>query len=199
MNNSKILRNAVLLTLLGTVTTYANSDGFYIGANASLIPLGDESMTLEYKDKPKITYNDISAYNFSLKTGYQHFKGNRVELYYRQNELDTKEGDISTQTFGVNYEWGFSSLSSDKLLPYASVGFGVGKASSKKLKTVDDVDVGEINFGLGVHYQFNENIDFQVGYEHISTAFIISDNDKNAKSEPGVGQNNVMASVSYKF
>ncbi len=196
MNNYKFLQSAMLLTLLST-GSYANSDGFYIGANASLVSLGDDSITTKDKDKTKTTYHDVSSSGFSLKTGYQHFNRNRVELYLRVNKLDSDEGYVTMQTVGVNYEWGFSSLSSEKLLPYASVGVGFGDASSKKLKLVDDVDVGEMTVGLGVRYQFNEKIDAQIGFQHIATGF--EDYDKTTDDVSVVAQNNIMVSVAYKF
>ncbi|MCK5855070.1 MAG: hypothetical protein KAG56_07605 [Sulfurovaceae bacterium] len=55
MNNYKILQSAVLLALL-TTGSHASSDGFYIGANASLVSLGDDSMEVTYKDNTKTTY-----------------------------------------------------------------------------------------------------------------------------------------------
>ncbi|MCK5855071.1 MAG: outer membrane beta-barrel protein [Sulfurovaceae bacterium] len=78
------------------------------------------------------------------------------------------------------------------------MGLGFGESSSTKLKAVDNVDVGEITFGIGVRYQFNENIDAQIGYQYISTGFDRPD-DKNIANELDVDQDNIMLSVAYKF
>lgn len=197
MKKYKFLQSAMLVTLITTVGQ-ANDNGFYVGANAAFITLGDDSMNVEHKGKTQTTYHKISSLNYGVKIGYQHFEGNRVELYFRQNNLDSKEGDISTQTMGINYEWAFSSFASENLLPYTSVGVGFGKASSSDLKDIDDVGVGEVTFGLGAHYQYAENVDFQVGYQYIKTGFTGSD-DKKIANDPEIGQNNIIVGMNYKF
>ena len=121
-----------------------------------------------------------------------------MELYYQHHELDAKEGDFSTESIGVNYEWGFSSIASDKWIPYVCVGFGAGKTSSSKLKSIDKADMAEGALGLGVRYQFTKNMDGQVGYKYTQIV-IDSFNDKDTDDVSKIGQNNVIFALNYKF
>jgi len=197
MRRYNFLHSAILIALLGTLS-HANSDGFYIGAETTIAGFGDESLKVTNKDKTTTTYKDIEYGHCNIKVGYQHFQGNRVEFYYRYNNLDPKVGDITTKTFGINYEWALSSLSTEKVVPYILIGFGGGKASSSKVKSIDKAEVGEGNLGFGVRYQFNQNIDMQVGYKHTATGFDKFDNDTTDKTST-IDQNSMMLGVAYKF
>ncbi len=197
MRKHSILQGVILLSLL-TGASYANSDGFYVGAEANLILLGDDSFTLTNKDATTRTYNRVEGSHANIKIGYQHFKNNRVELYYRYNNFDTNVGDIVTKTFGINYEWAFSSLSTKKLTPYALIGIGGGEAKSSSIKALDNAEVGEANFGVGIHYCLNEHIDFQAGYARIYTGFDAFDNQTTDKTS-AIAQDNFIVGASYKF
>jgi len=197
MKHYKLVQTLTLIALLSTLS-HANNNGFYIGADTSIASFGDQSLKITNKDKSTKTYKDIESSHCNIKVGYQHFKGNRVELYYRNNNLDTKAGDITTQTLGINYEWAFSSLSSDTITPYLSVGFGGGEASSKKIKSIDKAEVGEGSLGIGIHYQYNQNVDFQLGYTATSTGFDNFD-DKTIDETSTIDQDKVMLGLSYKF
>ncbi len=191
------LHNLILLALLGTVN-HANSDGLYIGVDTSIVSFEKETLKVTNKDKSTKTYKDVESTHCSIQVGYQHFDNNRVELYFRDRTLDTKVGDISSKTFGLNYEWGFSSISTEKIMPYALIGVGAGESSSSKLKHLDKADVIEVNFGAGIHYQFNQNIDLKVGYSHTDTAFGDFD-DKETDEMSDIAQDSIVLGLAYKF
>ena len=100
-----------------------------------------------------------------------------------------------------NYEFGFASLSSgSKLLPYLSLGVGSGKASSDKLKKVDDTNVIEFDMGLGIHYQVNENIYAMFAYGHDMIIFDDVKDSTNANYEiSNTATNTLKVGVSYHF
>jgi len=198
MKNYKFLHTVILIPLLGSIMAHANSDGFYIGAETSIISFGKESLEVTKKNKSKKTYKDVESTHCNIQVGYQHFDNNRVELYYRNRNLETKVGDISAKTFGVNYEWGFSSIATEKIMPYALIGVGTGESTSSKVKHIDKADVIEVNFGAGIHYQYNENIDLKVGYNHTDTAFGDFD-DKETDEMSDIGQDSIVLGVTYKF
>jgi len=193
----KLTNTIILLTLLSTLSQ-ANSDGIYIGVGSSIMDVGDDSLKVENKDKTKSTYHDISGPFHSIKVGYQHFDKNRVELYFRGHQMEAKEGDFNTKSVGINYEWGFTSLASEKLMPYVSLGLGAGEISSSDLKAIDKADMGEIIFGIGVRYQITENIDAQLAYNH--TGMIIDNfHDEETDEVSSLCQRNVMLGFNYKF
>jgi len=197
MKTYNFLHSAILIALFSTLSQ-ANSDGIYIGVDSTVISFGKESLKVTNKDKTIKTYKDVESSHCNIQIGYQHSENNRVELYFRDRKLDTKVGDISTKTFGINYEWAFSSLSSGKVIPYALIGAGAGEVSSSKLKHLDKADVIEINFGAGIHYQFNPNIDLKIGYNHTDTAFGDFD-DKNTDKMSEIGQDSIVLGIAYKF
>jgi opacity protein-like surface antigen len=197
MKQYKLLQTLTLTALFSTFTL-ANDNGFYIGVDTSIISFGDQSLKITNEDKSTKNYKDIESCHGDIKVGYQHFDGNRVELYYRHNELDTKAGDITTQTYGINYEWAFSSLSSETITPYLLIGFGGGEASSSKITAVDNAETGEGSFGLGIHYQYNKNVDFQIGYTATSTGFDGFDDEEIDKTST-IDQDKIMVGLSYKF
>jgi len=197
MKNYKLLQAITLIALLSTLS-YANSNGFYIGTDTTITDFGEQSLKVTNSDKSTKTYKDIDSSHCNIKMGYQHFHGNRLELYYRHNELDTKEGDIVTETVGINYEWVFSSISSETIKPYLLIGFGGGEATSSKIKSIDKAEAGEGSFGIGIHYQYNENIDLQLGYTAISTGFDNFD-DKDVDETSTIDQDKIIVGISYKF
>jgi len=194
--SNKIIALALLSTFIQADEVLPNA--WYVGTYSSITNLASEEMTIENKNKSKSKYHDIKGSSHSIKVGYRHFDGNRVELYYKGNEFKGDEGKFSTESLGVNYEWGFTSLSSKKLLPYLSLGFGVGEVTSSNIKAIDKSDIGEIIFGIGLHYTVNEDIVVQVGYNRTGT---IVDNfyDEATDDISAVGQDNIMLGLSYVF
>jgi len=197
MKNYKFLSNLIFLALLTTLS-HANSDGFYVGTDASIMLFGDDDLEITYKDGTKKNHKDINSFHYNMKIGYQHFNNNRLEFYYRKNKLDNSKEEIKTKTFGINYEWAFSSLATETIIPYALIGIGGGEVSSSNIKALDNAEVGEANLGVGIHYQFNENMDFQVGYTFTSTGFDNFDN-KTTDETSTIDQNKVVVGVAYKF
>ena len=197
MNSKKLLQSVILTSLLVT-TTQANSDGVYIGIESSAITFGKDSLKITNKDKSSITHKEIKNTHYNIKIGYQHFKNNRVEVYYRNNNIDTLLGELSQDIYGINYEWAFSCLTKNHVTPYLLLGIGGGEVTSKKLKNLYKSEIGEGNFGLGIHYQLNENIDVQVAYNYIATGFDKFDNKTTDKTSI-MGQDSFILGLSYKF
>ena len=197
MKKYQLISSVILLTLIST-TAQADNNGFYIGTDVNTLSIGDDNLKVTNKDKSEKSYKNFDSSQISFKAGYQHFKNNRVEFYYRHNKLEGDNGDITTKTFGVNYEWAFSSIATDKLIPYALIGIGGGKASSSYVKSVDNAEVGEGSLGLGVHYQFTPHLDMQLGYTITSTGFDKFDN-KSTDETSVIEQNKIIIGLAYKF
>ncbi len=198
MKKYQFLNSVILVTLLSTPSHANSEDGFYVGFDSTVANLGDESIKITNKDKSTKNYKEIDYDHCNIKVGYQHFQGNRIEFYYRHNNLNAKEGDITTKTYGFNYEWAFSSLGSDTIVPYILIGIGGGKVSSSKIKSIDKAEAGEANLGIGIHYKFNKNIDMQMGYSLTSTGFDKFDN-KTTDDTSVIDQNQLLLGLSYKF
>ena len=197
MKKYQLLNKITLIALLSTLS-HANSDGFYMGADFTLASFGDQSLKITNNDKSTTNYKNIDTSHGAIKVGYQHFDGNRVEIYYKNNTIDTKAGDITSETVGINYEWALSSLASETITPYILVGLGGGEATSKKIKAIDGAEVGEGSLGVGIHYQYNENLDFQLGYLVTGTGFDKFD-DKNVDETSNIDQDKIILGLSYKF
>ena len=205
-------KNIILKTMLvASLTTMMQANenfydsGIYIGVSSGFLNFGGDSLVLKTvkneKLTNKVTYSDIDNTPTEFKVGYQHFAGNRVEIYAKNNEIDTDGGDIDVRTGGINYEFGFSSLSSgSKLLPYLSLGVGSGEASSDKLKKVDDTDVIELHMGFGMHYQVSENIYAMFAYAHDTIIFDDIKDSVNGNYEiSDTATNTIKVGVSYHF
>ena len=205
-------KNIVLKTMLvASLTTMMQANenfydsGIYIGVSSGFLNFGGDSLVVETikdgKSTNKVTYQDVDNTPTEFKVGYQHFAGNRVEIYAKNNEIDTDGGDIDVRTGGINYEFGFSSLSSgSKLLPYLSLGVGSGEASSDKLKKVDDTDVIELHIGFGMHYQVNEHIYTTFAYAHDTIFFEDIENSTNENFEiSDTATNTIKVGISYHF
>ena len=190
-------------SLYATDVNYA--DSVYVGADGGFLSFGGDSLNIETIDKgtstEKKTFSDVSGTPLSLKVGFQHFNGNRVEVYAKYNDIDTSGGTISTDSYGVNYLWGFSSLSDNgKLMPYILVGGGTGTADSSKIKQMDNNDVTEINLGIGMHYQFNKSL--YGSFSYINNTMIF-DNVKDSSNKnldvSDVTTNTLHVGLSYHF
>ena len=205
-------KNIILKTMLvASLTTMMQANenfydsGIYIGVSSGFLNFGGDSLVLKTvkneKLTNKVTYSDIDNTPTEFKVGYQHFAGNRVEIYAKNNEINTDGGDIDIRTGGINYEFGFSSLSSgSKLLPYLSLGVGSGEASSDKLKKVDDTDVIELHIGFGMHYKVNENIYAMFAYSLDTMNFHDLKDIANENYEiSDTTTNTIKLGVSYHF
>jgi len=174
----KLLLSSLLLlsTLYGSNvdSNMERSDGgWYVGLNLGLTNFGG---SLERSDGDK-TYKfneDVDSRPFMLKAGYLQSNDNRLEFYYKKDNMDIKGHEVfSSSTIGIKSEWGISSLSQNRLLPYFTLGFGVGTSSSSQA-IYDDGIVLELDIGLGIHYQVHKNIDATIGLFRRSMMNIVS-------------------------
>ena len=203
--NRKLLKLIVLTTLATTsyLSAETNSNGFYIGVDAAFINIGKDTLDITVYDsnenqKSKKQYRDVTSINYGFKVGYQHFDKNRVEILINDKKINTDVGDITAITLGANYEWGFTSFSSENVLPYLLVGVDAGQAKFNNFELADkEVDTFGINFGLGIRYHVNENIDAKIGYIHSSTAFGDFEDDKGDIT--AINQDKVDFGITYKF
>jgi hypothetical protein len=202
-----VLKSVLLLGLVTTVQADEKSyrDGVYVGVEGSFLSFGGNDLRMETvtggKSSNKTTYRDVTNTPISLKLGYQHYRGNRIEIYAKYGELDTDGGDISVDTYGINYEFGFASLATgSKLMPYILVGAGAGEAESSKLQKMDGSDIVEINLGLGFHYQIQENIYASFGYANNTMIFtdVKGSNDQNFEFSDTT-TNTLYVGVGYHF
>lgn len=192
MKTNKLLLNTITLTFL-SIATYAGNEGIYIGGSISHDALNKKISDMDIKTSANTTqkYKDVEHKQYNLKIGYQFANLHRAEVYYKKNTFDTIGGDISTKMFGLNYEIGLSQFAAENIVPYVSVGAGMGEVSSNK-KYINKTKATEINAGLGVHYQLVENIDLQIGYNYTRTYF------KDDKIDD-TNQHSFTAGASYKF
>jgi len=204
----KIAKSGVLtLLLMGTLQAenVHYSDAFYGGIDGGFLSFGGDSLHIETvvndKSQNKQTFSDISGAPITLSAGYQHFNGNRIEIYAKYDDIDTDGGTISTNTYGINYQFGFASLSDGgKLMPYLLIGAGTGTADAKKFKKIDNADIVEVNLGVGIHYQFSEAIYGSFSYLNNTMIF---DNVKDSKSNTldisDLTSNTLHVGVEYHF
>ncbi|NEW61239.1 hypothetical protein GSY74_08080 [Sulfurovum sp. bin170] len=155
----KITSSTILALALATTTIEAGS--WYIGTNIGLINFGGE-VEVENDYTTYKSTKDVDSSPFMLKFGYQKNNDNRTEFYLKKDNIEIVGELFKTSTIGFNYEWGLSSMSKESILPYISLGIGVGNSSSKYL-AYDDGTVIELALSGGVHYRINKNIDTTVG------------------------------------
>jgi hypothetical protein len=161
-NSTKINASGIVPVVTSGST---RNSGWYAGAGIGLINWGG-SVTIDngYRDK---TYDvDTEDKPMMLKIGYVTENENRIELYFKNDAIDAEENDehidmYDTSTFGINYQWGISSLSTNEILPYIRVGIGFGSADLEGATV--DVDAIDFDLGLGVYYDVAPNIDLMVG------------------------------------
>ena len=204
--SKKILKSVAILGLI--LNTYSlnatdNSNGFYIGVDTAFINMGDDTLDITTYDsdgdkKSKKHYKDVTSISYGLKFGYQHFDRNRVEVSLNDSKISTDVGNIRGVTIGINYEWGFTSFETENILPYLSIGFDGGRAELSKFKFKDKKsDMVSANFGLGIHYDVNENVDAKIGYLHRNTGFGDFEDEKG--DIQGISQDKLEFGVTYKF
>ena len=203
--SQKLLKSMVIVTLATSsyLLAESSSNGLYIGLDAAFINIGDDTLDITTYDsnenqKSKKHYRDVTSINYGFKLGYQHFDKNRVEVVINDKKINTDVGDITATTFGINYEWGFTSFSSGNVLPYLLLGVDAGQAKFNNFKLADKtVDTFGVNLGLGIRYNINENVDAKIGYIHNSTAFGNFENDKGDIT--AINQNKIDFGFTYKF
>ena len=178
MKKKLLLSSLLLVSTLYSSNIDSNmerSDGsWYVGLNLGLTNFGG---SLEISDDYKTSkFNgDVDSKPFMLKVGYLQNDDNRLEFYYKKDNIDIEGHEFfSTSTIGISSEWGFSSLSKNRFLPYFTLGFGVGSSSSNFV-VYDDGVVLELDIGLGIHYQVHKNIDATVGLFRRSMINVVSD------------------------
>lgn len=147
------------------LTASTKDSGWYVGVSTGLLNWGGE-VTIDDGYREKTYEVDTEDKPMMLKVGYVTESENRIELYYKSDSIEAEEDGRSlnlydTSTFGINYQWGISSFSTNEMLPYISVGIGMGSGEIDGSST--DFDAVEVNLGLGVHYQVAQNIDISAG------------------------------------
>ena len=197
----KLLIKAMILASLTTTMVQAKGmsydNGFYVGISSGIVNFGGDSLLIDNGDKT--IYRDIDNSPTEFKVGYQHYLGNRFEIYRKYNELDTNGVDVDIDTYGFNYEFGFETISSGSefSLPYISIGMGLGEASSDSLKIIDDTQVTDFSIGFGIHYEITKNINASFDYSNHTIVFINKDDKNNDISN--VDTNIIKMGLSYHF
>ncbi|MCK5902044.1 MAG: hypothetical protein KAG28_02755 [Cocleimonas sp.] len=179
-----------------TTTPSNKSNDWYVGVNSSMLNSGGsvllsngrktETYDIETKDSPIL-----------LKIGSVSDSKNRTEIYYKKDSFNTAtvKDIFKTSTVGLNYQWGITSLSSEKILPYLRMGGGIGSASMKGDNDHLELGVVELDMGAGIHYKIVDNISLSAG---LYRRAIILGEDKTNNSV-GTGFNGVEVGVNYHF
>jgi len=150
------------------VSSNTKSSGWYAGVGAGIVNWGG-SFEVDNGISTTTHNGDVKDSPVLLKMGYITESENRVEVYYKKDSIDTKGGDrvregemYEISTFGLNYQWGISSLSSEKVLPYIRLGLGFGSSTSNYVEAKDGTVV-ELDLALGVYSEVATNIDVSAG------------------------------------
>jgi opacity protein-like surface antigen len=147
------------------IPTSSRKSGFYAGVGMGLINFGGEVVVDDGYNE--YTYDvDTEDKPMMLKIGYITSNENRIEVYFKSDSIEAEENGnninmYDTSTFGMNYQWGISSLSTEKILPYIRVGLGFGSADLED--TSVDVDAIDFDLGAGIYYDVTSNIDVMTG------------------------------------
>ena len=165
MKKRIILTSLCLLTFTqvyaDTTGKNTRSTGWYGGVSMGLANMGG-SITLSNNSTSRTFDEDTEDSPKIIKAGYVTKTENRIEAYLKKDSFgDSESKPFDTSTFGLNYQWGISSLSTDKMLPYIRVGAGIGKAKIEGSNK--DFDAAEFDLGAGVHYEVTENMDISTG------------------------------------
>jgi opacity protein-like surface antigen len=196
MKQPLLLKASVFTFLFITInaTAHPRHDGFYTGINAGLISFG-KKYTETIKDKAT-SYSDISNQGLAVNIGYQHAKSNRIEFYFRGDNLETKKRNLDIAKVGVNYEIGLSALAADngRFMPYLAAGYGRGVAVTDN-DILDTSDASEVMLSVGVHYQLSDSFDSTLVLER--RELTIEDDHNNDSADATV--NTLRVGVSYHF
>lgn len=179
------MKNKILLTslcLLAITQVYAEptnkntrSEGWYGGISMGVANTGG-SITVSDGSYSQTFDEDTEDSPKIIKIGKVTKSENRIEAYLKKDSIgDSESKGFDTTTFGLNYQWGISSLSTEKMLPYIRVGAGIGKA--KMEGSNKEYDAGEFGLGAGVHYEVTENMDISTGVYR--RAIAVTNNNKS--------------------
>lgn len=170
--------NTILIASLCLFTSSAHaysdsentrSSGWYTGISAGIANTGGSVMESDIPEKNEMSARlgfdkgDTEDSPITLKAGYVTANQNRIEAYYKEDSISIKSDVVTvddmfkTSSLGVNYQWGISSLSTEKMLPYIRVGAGLGTAEDS------DLNVVELDVGAGIHYKVTNNMELSAG------------------------------------
>ena len=136
--------------------THTQLTGWYAGTSIGLTNFGGEVL-IDDGDTSETFDVDTTDKPIILNVGYITDSDNRIELYYKNDSFERDNASLyDTSTFGINYQWGLSSLSSEKFLPYIGVGLGFGSAD---FRGVDADTTVEFGLSVGMYYTVTPNID----------------------------------------
>jgi len=194
----KTLGSIIVTSLL---ISYAHAENtrdsgkWYVGASLGLINFGG---SLEVEDDYRTyKYNeDVDSKPFMLKAGYLQKNDNRLEFYYKKDNIDVRSEIYTASTIGIKSEWGISSLAQNGILPYFTLGLGVGSSSSKYIG-YDDGTIIEFDLGLGVHYDINKNFELTTGFFRRGIGNAVSNSYSDYASIASV--NGIEFGASYHF
>lgn len=196
MRQTLLLKTSVFAILFISINATASprDDGFYTGVNAGLL-----SFEKKYEERIKgktTAYSDISNQGLSVNIGYQHAKSNRIEFYFRGDNLETKKRNLDIAMLGVNYEMGLSALAAynGAIMPYLSVGYGRGVAVTDN-DILDTSDANELVLSAGVHYQLSDSFDSTFALERREIR--IEDDETNDSADATV--NTLRVGITYHF
>lgn len=218
MKKQNLLKLLVLLTTTSTATTNAianpRDNGIYIGINSSFLEFSadyfetsaDRSAQGSLLNKTTKVFRDGGVGSQEIKLGYKHFNKNRVEIFRRSSEISAgnPEEIITSNTVGVNYEWGLASLASanKKVLPFISIGAssGTAKSSSNRLK-LKEADAVELEAAIGIHYQLSKHFDTTLGIQHRKSVFLTDTpvDSTNLFTDGDIDSTSLNIGVSYHF
>jgi len=152
------ISNETNTTTVPTTSSQTNTQltGWYAGASIGLTNFGGEVL-IDDGDTSETFDVDTTDKPIILNVGYITDSDNRIELYYKNDSFEGDNASLyDTSTFGINYQWGLSSLSSEKFLPYIGVGLGFGSAD---FRGVDADTTVEFGLSVGMYYTVTPNID----------------------------------------
>ena len=139
----------------------SRSSGWYAGLSTSVANVGGSAIVDNGYSNREFDI-DTSDDPLTLKIGYVTESQNGIEAYYKDDSIsfEGESLDFQTSSFGANFQWGISSLSSEKMMPYFRVGGGLGSA---KTEGAGDLTMAEFDMGAGVHYDMTDNLGLSAG------------------------------------
>ena len=138
-----------------------SSSKWYAGISTGVVNVGGNAV-VDNGYSNRAFDIDTSDDPLTLKVGYVTESQNRIEVYYKDDSVGFEDDsiDIETSSFGINYQWGISSLASEKMIPYLRVGGGLGSATTEG---ESDLTMAEFDMGAGVHYDMTDNLGLSAG------------------------------------
>ena len=218
MNQNRMKSSLLIITAIFTASLQASprENGFYVGLSTACCSgasdyfettadINASGNHVNIKEKP---YRNSTIWPLELKIGYKHYNNNRLELFRRNTDIDVDDGDkgtITSKVIGINYEWGFTSLSSKnkKFLPFASLGYGWGNASTRSNQlSLKRSDSHELDLAVGVHYQLGKHFDTTLGLYHRDIILLEDGTQRNVNhvfTDGDIAATTLNAGISYHF